>query len=592
MSNTPPEQLDFVDSYDALSQLASLHYADLARDAWPLALLRAQQLGVTAVVAHVALAWHAGPGGLDLHGATHPQRDLLGLLADCARVGLGAIVALSLPAELARGQLDAWLADLTAALGPSQSPDGPIVALYLAGSRAADLEQPLRAAGWHVPLMPCVAALDLNFGAGRPLLRADGSARMAFWRAKLPRMLMRIGGDQLGHAHTPADLALLVDGPASADPLAHALAARLRAANIACHQLELAHTTSAEVARYTLVIASQSAVRQPSAVALGPLSNLALLGDGSAGLPEAFCYKPRLPAEVSADQVTETLEALGGRARYAWADRPMIGLDVRYGQRSICLAVQSYQPATYHGMLAYRARDGAVLHLQVGLGGGRSGVVLLRDDEVIGAAIDGDGAEGGWFTRSQQSSFAFNNGPGALIECGTALIASAAQSGRFQARRPAGWQDMSAYRLLLNGVLLPAELQIDGNHLTLPYLAEDVYGQTDCYLALVAEQPLPAPLRAYLAGLLRARAAALWQWARLAASADLPALAQAGAGLRAAAEQLEAAAEQLTTLAAYERTWALVAGPAQQLIGALAAHEAAPLDAAQRLASLPGWLLA
>lgn len=571
--------------------MASLHYAALARDAWALALLRALQLGVTALVAQVPLAWHAAPGELDLSGATHPQRDLLGLLADCERVGLGLILALQCPAEPEAGCCAAWLAGLSAALAPRQSPSGPIVALYLDGSPAARIAPQLRAAGWHVPIMPRLTALDLNFGAGRPLLRADGSVRAAFWRAKLPRLLLSAAAD-VAHTRVPADLALLLDGPASADPLAHALADRLRRANIACHQLELANTTSAEIARYVLVLASQAAVSQPSAAPLGPLSNLALLGEGRADLPEAFCYKPRLPAGAGADQVAETLEALGGRARYAWADSPGLGVELRYGHAALYLTMQNEQPAAYHGMLAYRARDGAVLHLQVGMGGGRSGSVMLSDDEVLGAAIDGEAAEGGWFTRGQQSGIAFNNGPGALVACGAALIATAAQSGRFQARRPAGWQGIAAHRLLLNGVLLPAELRVEASHLSLPYVAEDEYGQTDCYLLLDPAQPLPGPVRGYLAGLLRARAAALRQWSRLAVGGERPGVAQAAAELGSAAAQLEDAASQLASLAAYEHTWALFAGPVQRLIRALAAHEAGPLDPAQRLANLPGWLLA
>lgn len=591
MSTKPPEQIDIVDPYDALSRLASLHYAALARDAWALALLRALQLGVTALVAQVPLAWHAAPGALDLSGATHPQRDLLGLIGDCERVGLGLILALQCPAEPEAGCCAAWMAELGAALAPRQSPSGPIVALYLDGAPAVRLAQQLRADGWHVPIMPRLTALDLNFGAGRPLLRADASARTAFWRAKLPRLLLSAAGD-VSHIRAPADLALLLDGSASADPLAHALADRLRHARIAFHQLELANTTSAEIARYVLVLASQSAVSQPSAAPLGPLSNLALLGEGGADLPEAFCYKPRLPAGASADQVAETLEALGGRARYAWADSPGLGIELRYGQTALYLTLQNEQPAPYHGMLAYRGRDGAVLHLQVGMGGGRSGGVMLSDDEVRGAAIDGEAAEGGWFTRGQQSGIAFNNGPGALVACGAALIATAAQSGRFQARRPAGWHGMAAHRLLLNGVLLPAELQIEASHLTLPYVAEDEYGQTDCYLVLDPTQPLPGPVRSYLAGLLRARAAALRQWSRLAGGGERPGVAQAAAELGAASAQLEDAAGKLATLVAYERTWALIAGPVQRLIRALAAHEASQLDVTQRLANLPGWLLA
>ena len=165
MSTKPPEQIDIVDPYDALSRLASLHYAALARDAWALALLRALQLGVTALVAQVPLAWHAAPGALDLSGATHPQRDLLGLIGDCERVGLGLILALQCPAEPEAGCCAAWMAELGAALAPRQSPSGPIVALYLDGAPAVRLAVLL----CHARRDPAHQAIGLQFNKNRQI---------------------------------------------------------------------------------------------------------------------------------------------------------------------------------------------------------------------------------------------------------------------------------------------------------------------------------------------------------------------------------------------------------------------------------------
>ena len=51
------------------------------------------------------------------------------------------------------------------------------------------------------------------------------------------------------------------------------------------------------------------------------------------------------------------------------------------------------------------------------------------------------------------TSMVFNNGAGLIAPCGASLLLSAPQSGRFQIRRPAGWDGMLAYRLLLSGAL-------------------------------------------------------------------------------------------------------------------------------------------
>src|SRR6185503_8979116 len=110
---------------------------------------------------------------------------------------------------------------------------------------------------------------------------------------------------------------------------------------------------------------------------------------------------------------------------------------------------------------------------------GCAGMVLLTDDEVHGAAIDGDGSEGGWLARGLRSSALYNTGAGALARCGDVLLLTAPQSGRFQARWAEGWAEMTAHRLLLSGALLPAYVQIDATHLSIPYQAEDAHGQTD-----------------------------------------------------------------------------------------------------------------
>jgi hypothetical protein len=226
-------------------------------------------------------------------------------------------------------------------------------------------------------------------------------------------------------------------------------------------------------------------------------------------------------------------------ARAAWADGEGIDIDVRYGPAYTYLFVTNRRAAPYSGLLAYRAPDGAVLHLHIGMGPGRAAVVLLSGDEVAGAAIDGEGSEGGWLARGLHTSAIFANGAGGVAPCRTGVLLTAPQSGRFQLRRGEGWEGMAGHRLLLDGALFPAPLQIDATHLSVPYIAEDERGQTDMYLVLPIGEPLPPDLRGYLAALLAGHAAALRR---------ASALAQAG-GYEQAADLFGSPAETLTAAA-------------------------------------------
>lgn len=254
-------------------------------------------------------------------------------------------------------------------------------------------------------------------------------------------------------------------------------------------------------------------------------------------------------------------------ARPAWADGENIELDVRYGPEHIYLFATNRRATPYSGLLAYRAPDGAVLHLHIGLGAGRSGVALLRDDEVAGAAFDGEGSEGGWLARGLRTSAIFTNGAGGVAPCGQGLILTAPQSGRFQLRRADGWATMTGYRLLLSGELLPAPLQIDATHLTIPYVAEDERGQTDVYIALPAREPLPPGLPGYLQALLAGRGAALRRAAALAA--DTIGDARAGEMLASCAETLEHSAAHLAALDEYAAAWRAASEATRPTIDAL-----------------------
>jgi hypothetical protein len=161
----------------------------------------------------------------------------------------------------------------------------------------------------------------------------------------------------------------------------------------------------------------------------------------------------------------------------------------------------------------------------------------------------------------------FNSGAGALARCGAGLLLTAPQSGRFQARRAEGWADMRAHRLLLSGVLLPAQVQIDAAHIAIGYVAEDARGPTDLYLIL-PEGDAPPFVCSYLAALLVARAAMLRRAATLAQGGiptngevrkqpgPLDSIAQIAELFIAAAAQLEATAAQIATADEYSAAWA------------------------------------
>jgi Glycosyl hydrolases family 35 len=410
------------------------------------------------------------------------------------------------------------------------------------------------------------------------LLRNDGSPRLNFWRVKMSGLLIATAGSDAANASAPADLALADTRaprrPAPARAAGAALAQRLRQASIAFDILDLEVATPQELARYALIILPGALALKPATQQkLAQCANIVLLSDQT----DAASFRnmdaddlsqspnrptsptPQLPTDIGADQLAELIEERGGIARYAWADGANIDLVVRYGANHTYLAIDNRRPTPYNGILAYRGRDGAVLHLHAGIGARCAGMVLLADDEVYGAAIDGDGAEGGWLARGLRSSAMFNTGAGALARCGAGLLLTAPQSGRFQARRAEGWSGMRAHRLLLSGALLPAQVQIDAAHIAIAYVAEDTRGQTDLYLILPAGD-MPPLVRSYLATLLAARTAMLRRAATLAEGAPeqrdpLDTIAHTIESFTAAADYLAAIAEQFTTLDEYSAAW-------------------------------------
>jgi hypothetical protein len=69
-----------------------------------------------------------------------------------------------------------------------------------------------------------------------------------------------------------------------------------------------------------------------------------------------------------------------------------------------------------------------------------------------------------------------------------------------------GWANIQSYRLTMHGQLLACPCQIEAQHLTVPYIAEDQHGQTDQYLILETNDPLPDAVEAHLRVWLKLRA--------------------------------------------------------------------------------------
>jgi hypothetical protein len=449
--------------------VVELHPFTVARDSWELLLVRARQIGATAILAALSpmAATPAPAEEADAEGAG--ERDGVAFVTLCARLGLQVIVGIDRPAagstdidpEQALGGLP------LAGLRALQAPAGPIIGIRIDEKNRVDAGW-LRDEGWIVPLMrsdapawlpatlvrlihdePGPAAQNMHL----PPVRSDGGARPGFWRTKMLWMLIAAAGD---------------DAPV-AMPLAE-------------------------------------------------------------------------PARDTHEN------------RSAWADDEMIDLTLRHGLVYSYLHIANRRASPYSGLLAYRAQDGDVLHIHAGIGAGRPGLVMLESDEVLGLAFDGDASEGGWLARGLSTSVVFSGGAGGVAPCGAGgLVLVAPQSGRFQMRRGQGWADIACFRLLLNGRLLTASLQVDTTHLLVPYVAEDEHGQTDMYLVLRGDAELPNPLRAYLATLLAGRAAACKHAAALLAPVE--GMGDALEWLGGVAAQLASDQDHLDTLADYDAAW-------------------------------------
>ncbi|MEN9934426.1 MAG: hypothetical protein RLZZ387_1005 [Chloroflexota bacterium] len=450
-------------------------------------------------------------------------------------------------------------------------------------------------------------------------VRPDGSVRRRLWNAKpLLTLLAAAGADfaasrspaavALGYSHVPERVGAWVSRPGylrggrawnpeepelreAAAGTDHGtrgqlLAQSLLRAGVSFDVVDLDSAAPEKLARHPLLLVPACGLlARATQRKLAGCGNLALVGDAhprlderlepSSGLPDP---PMRLPEDLDGTEVAELLEERGLAARHGWADAADVDVAVRYGPEHTYILVANRRPTAYSGTIAYRSPAGEVLHMHLSLGPLRVGAVMMRGDEVVGAAFGGDGSEGGWLARGMFSSVVFNTGAGAAAPCGAGLLLTAAQSGRFQLRRRDGWDDMVAYRLLLGGELTLASVQVEATHASVPYVAEDEQGCTDMYLLLPAASDVPPDLHGYLVTLLEARASMLLRLAR----------GDTDSTFAQAATELEALAARSFKLEEYGVAWAASAeacGPpievlARDLASARGEYAAGLLDAA------------
>jgi hypothetical protein len=421
-------------------------------------------------------------------------------------------------------------------------------------------------------------------------VRGDGSVRPRFWNAKTLFALLGAVGEDFANTRAPATVAIgyshvperaaawayqqdylnrgrvwVPETPELAAALAGSdlatrgqlLAQELVRAGVSFAVLDIDAATPAELAQFELLLVPACGIMAAATHAkLRACPNLALVGAADIVYDETLHQLPalgdapqRLPDDVDGATIAEVVEQGGALARHAWADALDVDVAVRYGEHNVYVLIANRRAAPYGGTVAYRAPNGEVLHVQVSLGGLRVGVVAMRGDEVLGAAMGGDASEGGWLARGMLSSIVFSAGAGAAAPLGTGVALTAAQSGRFQLRRREGWGECLAYRLLLGGELLPISVQFEAAHAVVPYVAEDERGRTDMLLLLPAGEEMPRQLHHYLSTLLLARATILRRLVGATGLGDTAVFAEAAA-------ELEALTERAFKLEEYGVAWA------------------------------------
>ncbi len=256
---------------------------------------------------------------------------------------------------------------------------------------------------------------------------------------------------------------------------------------------------------------------------------------------------------------------------------------VRHGRNGVAfLALANRGSATFDGPVTYLDVGGTERRVQLRAGGPHVSFALFRDGQLESALLHG---EDGAYVASSGGGVEIDRGQVVVARCGTAILVSAPESVRVTLRLTEGWEGLRAWRLLLEGGVVPATVRVDAETLVLEYRAELGARDTEAYLLAPAEAAIAAELRPLLVTRLLQRALYLGHPYLQELAEDIAArgmremaaeIAQAVDALGRAAEALRAAAAGPLSIETYVAALASAAG-------ALAASGEVLVDALRRL---------
>jgi beta-galactosidase len=217
-----------VDGRPRLLLSGEVHYFRLSPADWEDRLRRLAAAGADTVATYVPWLWHERPDrSVDLHGRTHPQRDLAGFLDLAHRLGLRAVVRPGpfIMAEVKNEGIPYRVYDEAPELLPTTW-DGAVVPSrtvdYLAPAFADAVE------GWYAAVMPVIAERLADRGGPVVAVQLDNEIGMLSWLTNSPDLTDLVCADLAAWAvrvHGPERAARRF-GADPADPDAWAAAAR------------------------------------------------------------------------------------------------------------------------------------------------------------------------------------------------------------------------------------------------------------------------------------------------------------------------------------------------------------------------------
>jgi beta-galactosidase len=163
-----------------------VHYFRLSPDDWPDRLDRLRDCGCDTVATYVPWLWHELPDrSVDLHGRTHPQRDLAGFLDLAHEKGLHAIVRPGpfIMAEVKNEGIPYRVYDDTPHLLPVTW-DGTRVDSRTIDYLAAEFLD--AADGWNAQVMPVIAERLVDRGGPVIAVQLDNEIGMLSWVTNSP----------------------------------------------------------------------------------------------------------------------------------------------------------------------------------------------------------------------------------------------------------------------------------------------------------------------------------------------------------------------------------------------------------------------